>query len=78
MDCFASMTIPVYLGATRIGDFFNTDGIITFNHETPMETILRQCTEEEYLRRLPAVQDNYRRALKYLNLEDKLYEEHFL
>ena len=78
MDCFAAMTIPIYLGAPRIGDFFNSDGILFLSEKTPLEKILAQCTEEEYIRRLPAVQDNYRRCLNYLNLDDKLYEEHFL
>jgi len=78
MDCFVSMTIPVYLGASRIGDFFNSEGIIAITQDTPMEEILKQCTEQEYSMRLAAVQDNYRRALPYLNLDDKFYEEFFL
>ena len=65
MDCFASMTVPVYLGASRIGEFFNQDGIITISQNTPMKEILKQCTEQEYLTRLPAVQDNFRRVLPY-------------
>ena len=30
-NCFISQTIPVYLGATQIHKFFNTDGIITIS-----------------------------------------------
>ena len=78
MDCFASMTIPVYLGAPKIGDFFNADGIITIQKDTPVESIIRQCTESEYIRRLDAVRDNYKRSLKYLNMDDRFYEEFFM
>lgn len=28
LDCFASMTIPIYIGATKIGNFYNEDGVI--------------------------------------------------
>ena len=28
LNCFATKTIPIYLGATKIGERFNSDGII--------------------------------------------------
>ena len=66
MNCFAAQTIPIYLGATEINKFFNADGIIQISIEDceHIEKILRQCTVEEYERRLPAVLDNFQRALK--------------
>ena len=42
-----------------------------------VERLLAQCTPAEYERRLPAVLDNYHRVLKYLNPDDRLYEEFF-
>jgi hypothetical protein len=77
LDCLAAQTIPVYLGASRIADFFNPDGILPFTPDTPVERLLAQCTPAEYERRLPAVLDNYHRVLKYLNPDDRLYEEFF-
>ena len=79
-NCFAAQTIPVYLGAGKIGEFFNKDGII-FIRETDLndiESVLRQCTEEEYLRRLPAIMDNYQRVQQYKNIYDYLYEHYFI
>ena len=78
-NCFAAQTIPVYLGARKIDEFFNADGIIKIENLDidALESILRQCTEEEYLNRLPAVLDNYRRAQEYLNMDDYLYT-HYL
>ncbi len=66
MNAFAAQTIPIYLGATEIGRFFNADGIIQIglddcNH---IENILKRCTPEEYERRLPAVIDNFNRAMR--------------
>ena len=67
MNCFAAQTIPIYLGATEIGRFFNANGIIQIKLEDcdHIENILKRCTVEEYERRLPAVIDNFNRAMKY-------------
>lgn len=77
-DCFASMTIPIYLGATEIDKFFNTDGIIQISLKDldNIENILKQCTIEEYEARIPAMIDNYNRVQKYFNVWDKLYEDY--
>lgn len=66
MNAFAAQTIPIYLGATEIGRFFNADGIIQIDLEdcNHIENILKQCTPEEYERRLPAVIDNFNRAMR--------------
>ncbi len=78
-NCFAAQTIPVYLGAKKIGDFFNTDGIISITEKDldKLEDVLRQCTMNEYKRRLPAVLDNFQRVQEYRNMQDYLYE-HYL
>lgn len=66
LNCFAAQTIPIYLGATEIGRFFNADGIIQIKLEDcdHIENILKRCTVEEYERRLPAVLDNFNRAMR--------------
>ena len=77
-NCFAAMTIPIYLGATKIDQFFNADGIIQIIPKDfdNIENILKQCSRDDYEQRLPAILDNYNRVQKYLNLGDKLYEEY--
>ena len=74
-NCFASQTIPVYLGAERIHEFFNPDGIITLTLRDVEDIgeVLRQCTTEEYERRLPAVLDNFGRVGEYSNPHDYMY-----
>ena len=81
LNCFAAQTIPIYIGATEIHKFFNSDGIITFNIKDidHIENILKQCTKEEYERRLPAIIDNYNRTIdNYVNrgFWDNFYEEY--
>ena len=82
MDCFISMTVPIYLGATRIDKFFNMDGIIpiTFREGEEIFSIPKLvdiCNEKMYESCMPAIIDNYHRALRYLNLNDLLHEEYF-
>jgi hypothetical protein len=75
LNCFASMTIPIYIGATKISDFFNTDGIIQIQHleYDYIDKIIAHCNEEDYLARLPAMLDNFNRVKEYFCLEDYLY-----
>ena len=78
-SCLAAQTIPVYLGARKIGDFFNTDGMILLE-KPDIETAkrrIRECTQETYEAKLPAVLDNYARVQEYVNMQDYLYE-HYL
>ena len=64
VDCFATKTIPVYWGAPNIGEYFNKEGIITFENEKDLVEILNSLTEEDYKNRLEAVEENYILALE--------------
>lgn len=78
-SCLAAQTIPVYLGARKIGDYFNTDGMILLK-KPDLEEVKRKiaaCTRENYEARMPAVLDNYARVREYENMQDYLYE-HYL
>lgn len=78
-SCLAAQTIPVYLGARKIGDFFNTDGMILLEKPDLAEAKRRiaECTRENYEARLQAVLENYERVREYENMQDYLYE-HYL
>ena len=64
VDCFATKTIPVYWGAPNIEEYFNKEGIITFENEEDLVEILNSLTEEDYNNRLEAVEENYILALE--------------
>jgi hypothetical protein len=66
LDCFATGTIPVYLGAPDIGDFFNKDGIIDLSEEF-------YISEELYYSKMDAVKENLEKTKQYNVLEDFLY-----
>ncbi len=79
-SCFAAQTVPVYLGARRIGDFFNTDGMILLGSADleEAESLIAECTRERYEAMLPAVLDNYERVKEYVNMQDYLYEHYLM
>lgn len=70
MDCFATGTIPVYLGSPDIGNYFNEDGIINLTEQFDV-------SEEIYYNKMDAIKDNLERAKKYEILEDFIYLNYF-
>jgi len=79
-SCFAAMTIPIYCGARKIGNFFNTDGIVFIGPEDydDINKILLQCTEKEYFARLPAIMENFEKSKRYISAFDYIYEEYLI
>jgi hypothetical protein len=75
-NCFAAMTIPIYLGATKIDSLFNPDGIIHFNMHNDIEEVLKQCTKEFYEERTPAIIDNFNRVNIGKTGYDIIYEKY--
>lgn len=75
VDCFMSYTLPIYWGCPNICDFFNMDGIITFENERELKSILDSLTPDDYYRRLDAIIENYEIAnQKYAFYFDRVNE----
>lgn len=70
LDCFATGTIPVYLGAPDIGNHFNKDGIIDLTEEF-------EVSEEIYYSKMDAIQENLEKAKEMEILEDFIYLNYF-
>ena len=70
LDCFATGTIPVYLGAPNIGEYFNKDGIIDLTEEFDV-------SDEIYYNKMDAIKDNLERTKKMEILEDFIWENYF-
>ena len=69
LDCFATGTIPVYLGTKDIGNYFNIDGIINLEDEF-------EVSEEIYYNKIEAIKDNLESVKKFEILEDFIYENY--
>ncbi|SFC74555.1 glycosyltransferase family 10 domain-containing protein [Butyrivibrio sp. YAB3001] len=79
LDCFAAMTVPIYLGASKIGDYFNTDGIVQLKRDdlndlTNLDNLINKCCQQDYNDRREAIIDNYYRVQKYLSFEDFVFD----
>ena len=74
-NCFISQTVPIYLGARRIGDFFDQDGIIRISESDldHIDELLESCTVEAYAEKIPAIMNNYERVKQFKNPWDFIY-----
>lgn len=76
IDAFLTRTVPIYRGCTNLKDFFNMDGVITFDTEDELVQIVNSLTEEDYAKRKEAMESNYELAIYwkdyYIRLVDVL------
>ena len=70
-DCFMMGTIPIYYGMPNIGDFFNTDGIITLNDSFK----IKDLSFELYQNKIDAIKENFEIAKNMLLAEDYIYQK---
>lgn len=77
LDCFISQCVPIYMGARKISQFFNINGIIEISPKDveKLDIILKNCNEKDYLQRLGAIKDNYYRSLDLFDVNKNLYEQ---
>lgn len=80
LSCFAAQVVPIYLGARKIGDFFNEDGIIQIKRGDleDIPKLVNICSEEDYLSRKEAILDNYNRVWNYSSGWDYMYKKYLI
>lgn len=74
IDCLVSRTIPIYWGAPNVGEYFNAEGIFTFNTVPELLGTLRSLTSNSYSDRASAVEDNLHKAMQYTNHHRRIDE----
>ena len=72
LDCFLLKTIPVYNGCSNITDFFNPSGIIFFQNPDDFISTLNNLTESYYSDCKEVIEENYQRALQYVDYEKNI------
>lgn len=69
LNCFATKTVPIYVGSPMIGELFNPEGIITVNEwkDVPdiVGTLYETGLERDYASRQQAIEDNFKRVEPY-------------
>jgi hypothetical protein len=69
LDCFATGTVPIYLGSPDIGNYFNKDGIINLTDEF-------EVSEEIYYNKINAIKENLEKVKEIEVLEDFIYKNY--
>jgi hypothetical protein len=59
IDCFMSYTVPIYWGCPNIGDYFDMNGVITFETKEELTHVLNNLTPKFYEDNINAIQHNY-------------------
>lgn len=63
LNCFATKTVPIYVGAKKIYEIFNDAGIIQIDNVWDIPRIIDHLNvDEAYNNRLAAIEDNFRRV----------------
>lgn len=67
LNCFATKTIPIYIGATRISERFNPDGIIQIkgNWTYIYNVVESMDVDAAYKYRKEAIEENFYRVVPY-------------
>lgn len=71
LDCFATGTIPIYLGTKEITKYFDKDGIIFFE-----DFDFSKINENLYFSKIESIKNNYNKVLDFICPEDFLYEKY--
>lgn len=75
IDCFASKTIPILWGAPNIGEYFNTDSILSFNNFSGLKHILSSLDKDFYLSNMHSVKENYEKSRDYWDFHKRVENE---
>ena len=78
LNCFATGTIPIYLGARNINSIFDKNGILQFSSLEEFNNIIDKLSENEYHSRIEAVKYNFNKCLEFKSIEDYIYEKYFI
>lgn len=71
LDCFATKTIPIYLGCKNISKYFDEKGII------PLEDFdINNISESLYFNLQSHVEKNFKLVQKYRSPEDSMYKNY--
>lgn len=71
-NCFACGTVPVYCGASKVGDYFNSKGILSFRSVEELNDLIKELSPSLYLSLRDAIIENYHLAMGFYSAEDYL------
>jgi len=73
LDCFATGTIPIYLGTRNISKHFDQNGILFLD-----EIKLKDLTPELYFSKMDSILTNLEKVKEYKYTEDYIFEKYLM
>ena len=73
VDAFLTGTVPIFWGCPSFNKFFSDYGFLTFDNVSQLRDILITIGDLDYEKRLPAINQNFIRAHRYISMEDYIY-----
>ena len=84
LNCFATKTIPIYLGSPKISEYFNPDGIIQVHDEQELQNTIKLMTKhvsyynemynEDYVQE--AINENFEKSKNFEGFEERFYSKY--
>lgn len=80
LNCFATKTIPIYYGATKINEYFDEDGMIICHSVGEVEMYIdyilshQDIAEKMYKDKQKSIDINYELSKQYVNFEEWFYK----
>ena len=71
MDCFATGTVPVYLGSPKIGEMFDASGIVFYKESLD----LNKLSGDFYLEKSQAIEKNFNLLLQHTIADDVIFQK---
>lgn len=69
LDCFLTGTIPIYCGTKNLNKYFDVEGVIFFNSDEDLPTILDNISLQLYTDKLKHITRNFQFAQTYIHPE---------
>ena len=67
--------VPILWGCPNIEEYFNTDGIISFNDINELDNILTNISFDDYFSRIDAIQENIEKAKEMKSTDDYIFNK---
>lgn len=77
LDCFLALSVPIYIGAPNVRDYFDSRGMFIAKDPEEALRIAGDLTPETYQKMLPYLLGNKNRAQKLMRLEEEYIDEFF-
>lgn len=75
IDCFITGTVPIYWGCPSIVDFFDLDGILTFNSIEELSIIIDKADTDLYNKLEKHIKNNYKLSKNFLLPDIEIYKK---